>query len=157
MIQFLVRRSLAAIATVFAISVVSFIIIQLPPGDFLTSYMANLAAMGEQVPVETIDAMREAYGLGEPIYVQYLKWMRGVIHGDFGQSMEWGVPVSTLLWDRMGFSVVVGLSSVLFVWVSGDSYRGVLCDAPVLLDGLSVHVYRISGAGDSQISCWPWC
>ncbi|MBZ0302266.1 MAG: ABC transporter permease [Anaerolineae bacterium] len=117
MLRFLIRRSLAAVTTIFAISVVSFIIIQLPPGDFLTSYMANLAQMGERVPDEVIVAMRDTYGLGEPIYIQYFKWMRGVLRGDFGQSMEWGVPVNTLIWDRLGLTVMVGLSSILFVWV----------------------------------------
>ena len=117
MLRFLIRRSLAAIATIFAISVVSFVIIQLPPGDFLTAYMANLAQMGESVSPEIIQSARENYGLGEPIYVQYFKWMRGVVKGDFGQSLEWGVPVNTLIWDRLGMSVMVGLSSILFVWV----------------------------------------
>ncbi len=116
MFQFLVRRSLIALATIIAISIVSFIIIQLPPGDFLSSYIANLSAMGERVPPEQIAAIREAYGLGQPMYIQYLRWMEGVIQGDFGQSMEWGVPVSVLLWDRIGLTVIVGLSSVLFVW-----------------------------------------
>ncbi|MBN2304423.1 MAG: ABC transporter permease [Anaerolineae bacterium] len=118
MFQFLMRRSLAALATIWVISIVSFVIIQLPPGDFLTTYMANLREMGERVPEEQIAAMRERYGLGEPMFVQYYKWMRGIIQdGDFGRSMEWGVPVSMLLWDRIGLTVMVGLSSILFVWV----------------------------------------
>lgn len=117
MVRFLIRRSIIALGTIFAISVVSFIIIQLPPGDFLTTYMANLSAMGERVPEELIANMRETYGLGEPIYVQYFKWMKGVLQGDFGQSLEWGVPVNTLIWDRLGLTVLVGLSSILFVWV----------------------------------------
>ena len=115
--RFLIRRSFAALVTIFAISIVSFIIIQLPPGDFLTTYMANLSAMGERVPDELLVSMRDTYGLGEPMYVQYYKWMDGVLHGDFGQSMEWGVPVNTLIWDRLGMTVVIGLSSILFVWV----------------------------------------
>lgn len=117
MLQFLIRRSISAVVTIFAISIMSFIIIQLPPGDFLTAYAANLSAMGERVPEEQLIAMRDAYGLGEPLYIQYIKWMRGVVQGDFGQSMEWGVPVSVLLWDRLGFTVLVGLSAILFVWV----------------------------------------
>jgi len=115
-LQFIIRRLISAIVTVWAISVFSFVIIQLPPGDFLTTYMANLAAMGERVPAEQIIAMREAYGLGQPLYIQYLKWMRGVLKGDFGQSMSMGAPVSFLIWDRIGFTVLVGLSSILFVW-----------------------------------------
>ncbi len=116
MFQFFIRRSITAILTIWVISIVSFIIIQLPPGDFLSAYVANLASMGDQVPEEQLAAMREAYGLDQPIYVQYVKWVSGVLHGDFGQSMSLGVPVSTLIWDRLGLTVIVGLSSILFVW-----------------------------------------
>jgi peptide/nickel transport system permease protein len=117
MASFLIRRSIAALATVFVISIVSFIIIQLPPGDFLTTYMANLAATGERASPEVLVNMRETYGLGQPIYVQYFKWITGVIQGKFGQSMEWGVPVETLIWLRLRLTILVGLSSILFVWV----------------------------------------
>ncbi len=116
MFRFFIRRSITAILTIWVISIVSFIIIQLPPGDFLSAYVANLASMGDQVPEEQLAAMREAYGLDQPIYVQYVKWVGGVLHGDFGQSMSLGVPVSTLIWDRLGLTVIVGLSSILFVW-----------------------------------------
>ncbi|MBN2502344.1 MAG: ABC transporter permease [Anaerolineales bacterium] len=116
MLQFLIRRSISALLTILAVSVVSFIIIQLPPGDFLTTYAANLAAMGEYAPEQQIQAMREHYGLGEPMYIQYFKWMRGVVQGDFGRSLEWGVPVSFMLKDRVQMTVLVGLSSILFVW-----------------------------------------
>ena len=117
MVGFLIRRLITALATIFAISIVSFIIIQLPPGDFLTTYMANLSATGERASPELMVSMRETYGLGEPIYVQYFKWMRGVVHGDFGRSMSWSAPVSTLIWHRLSLTVLVGLSSILFVWV----------------------------------------
>ncbi|MBN1965905.1 MAG: ABC transporter permease, partial [Anaerolineae bacterium] len=116
MLPFIIRRSLMALVMVFLISIVSFIIIQLPPGDFLTTYAANLALAGEYAPEEQIAAMRETYGLGEPIYIQYIKWISGVVRGDFGRSLEWGVPVNVLIWDRLGLTVVVGLSSILFVW-----------------------------------------
>ncbi|MBI5959311.1 MAG: ABC transporter permease [Chloroflexi bacterium] len=116
MLQFIIRRSLIALGTIWVVSIVSFTIIQLPPGDFLTTYSANLRAMGEIAPEEQIQAMRDHYGLGQPIYIQYFKWMRGVLQGDFGRSLEWGVPVKVLLWDRMGLTVLVGLSSVIFVW-----------------------------------------
>jgi peptide/nickel transport system permease protein len=114
--QFIVRRSLIAVVTIFAISVVSFVIIQLPPGDFLTSYAASLAAQGDAVSADQLAAMREAYGLGQPVYIQYIKWMSGVLRGDFGQSLEWQVPVSSMIWDRMGFTVLISASTILFVW-----------------------------------------
>lgn len=116
MAQFIIRRSVIAIVTIIAISIVSFVIIQLPPGDYLTAYAASLAAQGDTVSADQLAAMREAYGLGEPIYVQYLKWMRGVLRGDFGQSLEWQVPVSSLIWDRMGFTVLISAATILFVW-----------------------------------------
>jgi peptide/nickel transport system permease protein len=118
MAGFLIRRSITALVTIFVISIVSFIIIQLPPGDFLTTYMANLSATGERASPELMVSMRETYGLGEPIYIQYVKWMKGIVlHGDFGRSMSWSAPVSTLIWHRLTLTVLVGLSSILFVWV----------------------------------------
>ena len=76
------------------ISIVSFIIIQLPPGDFLTSYVTQLSSMGDQVDESAIQALRDRYGLGQPLYVQYFRWMDNMLHGDFGHSMEWNMPVS---------------------------------------------------------------
>lgn len=115
--NFIIRRILSSLVTIFVISIVSFIIIQLPPGDFLSTYIANLSEMGERVPQEQIDAIRDTYGLNDPIYVQYYKWMKNiVVHGDFGRSLQWGVPVKVMLKDRIGLTVMVGLSSILFVW-----------------------------------------
>ena len=94
MLQYIVRRIILAIPTFFVISIISFVLIQLPPGDFLTSYAANLAPMGEQVSADQLETLREAYGLGQPVYVQYAKWMSGILlHGDFGRSLEWGMAV----------------------------------------------------------------
>lgn len=116
MIQFIIRRTMMAAATIALISVVSFIIIQLPPGDFLTSYVATLSQQGDTIPEGAVTALREAYGLGEPVYIQYYKWISGVVQGDFGQSLEWGVPVNTLIWDRLRMTLAVSASSILFVW-----------------------------------------
>ena len=116
MLQFIIRRLLTAVITLWVISVMSFIIIQLPPGDFLTSYVARLSEMGTSVSDAQVQIMRENYGLDQPIYVQYAKWMGGVLRGDFGRSLEWGVPVTDLIWDRLGYSIMVGASSILFVW-----------------------------------------
>ena len=116
MVAFIIRRLLIAVVTIWAISVMSFVIIQLPPGDFLTSYIARLAEQGDSISDQQVAIMRETYGLNQPIYVQYFKWIDGVIVGDFGRSLEWGVPISDLIWDRLAMSLLVGLSSVLFVW-----------------------------------------
>lgn len=118
MLQFLIRRILYMIPTMIAVSLVAFIIIQLPPGDYLTTYAASLAAQGDQVDEATIRALEERYGLGQPVYMQYLKWMQGILtEGDFGDSFGWNRPVSDLLWGRLGLTFVLSLTSLLFVWV----------------------------------------
>src|SRR5690606_24368246 len=104
--------------TLFAVSLVSFIIIQLPPGDFLTSYTANRAGSGETVEQEVIAAMNQRFGLDRPIYVQYFMWITNIItKGDFGQSFAWNSPVDQLLWSRMGLTVILSVATLLFTWV----------------------------------------
>jgi peptide/nickel transport system permease protein len=105
------------IPTLFAVSLVSFIIIQLPPGDFLTSYMANRAGSGETVEQEVITAMNQRFGLDRPIYVQYFMWISNIItKGDFGQSFAWNSPVDQLLWSRMSLTIILSVSTLLFTW-----------------------------------------
>ncbi|MBI5091676.1 MAG: ABC transporter permease [Candidatus Hydrogenedentes bacterium] len=117
MLTFLARRILIMIPTLFIISIVSFFIIQLPPGDFLTSYVANLAQTGEQVDEAQIAALRARYGLDEPFYVQYGKWMSGVMVGDFGRSFAQNRPVSELIWERLWLTVALALVTVVFTWI----------------------------------------
>ncbi len=118
MALYILRRMLFMIPTIFGISIVTFIIIQLPPGDFLTTLIAGLASQGEDVNREAIEALSERYGLGQPLYVQYWKWMSGVLfHGDFGQSFEYNRPVADLIWDRLGFSVALALATLLLSWL----------------------------------------
>jgi peptide/nickel transport system permease protein len=118
MLQFMVKRTLYMIPTLFAISLVSFIIIQLPPGDYLTTLVAALASQGEQVDPAALQALRERYGLGQPVYVQYFKWISGILfRGDFGQSFAWNMPVSALIWERLVLTFVLSFASLMFVWV----------------------------------------
>ncbi len=120
MAQYVIRRILIAIPTLFAISLVSFILIQLPPGDFLTTYAATLAAQGEgsEAVNQQLKALQDAYGLNQPVYIQYWKWISNILfHGDFGQSLEWRVPVAQLLWDRMGVTLALTISTLLFTWL----------------------------------------
>jgi peptide/nickel transport system permease protein len=104
------------IPTLILISVVSFIIIQLPPGDFLTSYIAQLSQTGETVDEATIAALKKRYGLDQPYYIQYFMWVKGMFQGDFGQSFEWNRPVSQLIWERLGLTVAVSTFTMLFSW-----------------------------------------
>jgi peptide/nickel transport system permease protein len=119
MFQFLLRRLAFMIPTLFAISVVSFILIQLPPGDFLTTYAATLASQGDSATSsEQLKALQEAYGLNQPIYVQYWKWISAIVlRGDFGQSLEWKMPVSELIWQRMGVTLALTMSTLVFTWL----------------------------------------
>jgi peptide/nickel transport system permease protein len=111
------RRALLAVFTVWAISVLSFAIIHLPPGDYVTSYIAQMAAMGSVVTDEEAQNLRIQYGLDQPIYVQYLKWMRLIAQGNFGMSMEWQRPVTEVIGDRLWLTVVVSVAALLLTWV----------------------------------------
>ena len=117
MLAYLSRRALLAVFTVWAISVLSFAIIQLPPGDYVTSYIAQMASSGSVVSEEEAQNLRIQYGLGQPIYVQYLKWMRLVVVGNFGMSMEWRRPVAEVIGDRLWMTVIVSVSALLLTWV----------------------------------------
>lgn len=118
MLQFMLKRILYMVPTLFAISLVSFIIIQLPPGDYLTTLVASLASQGEQVDPVALQALRERYGLGQPIYVQYYKWISGIVlRGDFGQSFAWNMAVSDLIWERLALTFVLSFASLIFIWV----------------------------------------
>lgn len=119
MLRFIFRRLLVMIPTLFVISVVSFLLIQLPPGDFLTSYVARLMAQGDQIRTEQVEALRGRYGLGDPIHIQYIKWMGGVLQGDLGYSLNWRKPVTDLILERLPWSVSISLLSFLLVWLLG--------------------------------------
>jgi peptide/nickel transport system permease protein len=117
MIAYIARRVLIMIPMLFLISIISFVAIQLPPGDFMTSYVAGLRTMGDNIEQEAIDALRERYGLGQPIHVQYFKWISGIIlRGDWGQSMEWQRPVKELIWERLGLTVILSLVALMVSW-----------------------------------------
>ena len=118
MIGFIIRRILYMIPTLLGMSLISFLIIQLPPGDYLTSLVASMSDSGQTIDPAQIERLKTIYGLGQPFYVQYGKWMWGILaHGDFGYSFEWNQPVAGLIWSRMGSTLVISLLSLLFVWV----------------------------------------
>lgn len=117
MLSYLVRRLLLAILTVWAVSVLSFIIIRLPPGDYVTAYIAEQAAMGTMVSDQEAANLRAEYGLDSPLYVQYVKWVGLMARGNFGESMEWRRPVMDVIGDRLTLTVVLSVASILFTWV----------------------------------------
>lgn len=116
MLAYMTKRLLLALLTVWAISVLSFIIIQLPPGDFVDAYIANLSASGSVVSMAEAESLRILYGLDQPIYVQYGKWMLRVLAGDFGESMEWKRPVIVVIGDRLWLTVILSFAALILTW-----------------------------------------
>ena len=117
MLNFLLRRLLWMIPSFIAVSVVAFTIIQLPPGDFVTSYAADLATSGSPASAEQLQELRIRYGLDQPLPVQYLRWIGNALHGDLGVSFEYRAPVADLIWNRLGMTALVAFCTLLFVWV----------------------------------------
>ncbi len=116
MLAYILRRAALAIVTLFAISILSFAIIQLPPGDFGTTYIASMSAGGASVSEGDIQAVREQYGLDKPMTVQYLRWMGQIAQGNFGMAMEWNRPVKDVIGDRLALTIVVSLAAIVFTW-----------------------------------------
>ena len=116
--RYVLKRLLYMVPTLVAISMVSFAIVQLPPGDFLDTYIATLEAEGGDIGHGEVEALRKRYALDEPILVQYWQWVSGIVlHGDFGWSFQYQRPVSDVLWNRVGLTFVISLASMIFVYV----------------------------------------
>jgi len=99
------------------VSVAAFIIIQLPPGDYLTSYITHLQQQGQILDEAQIASLRKQYGLDLPIYLQYFKWMWRMLHGDFGMSFLWKRPVTDLIAERLPLTVIISLFTLIFTYI----------------------------------------
>lgn len=117
MITFIIRRLLWTIPNVIAVSLVAFVIIQLPPGDWATSYVAGLRSQGIEMGASEIEELRERYGLDDPLMVQYVKWMGNILQGDFGRSLDWNLPVNDVIWSRLQLTVTISVLTLLATWV----------------------------------------
>ncbi len=117
MVSYLIRRIIYGLIAIFAVSILSFTIIQLPPGDYVTSYIAALEAQGGEVNEEEAAALRAYFGLGEPMHIQYLKWMGQIFRGNFGMSFQYRIPVLAVIGERMLLTVLLALGTLVFVWV----------------------------------------
>jgi len=103
----------------WVVSVVAFVLIQLPPGDYLTTYIMNLKAKatGIEASEKIIVSLRKRYGLDQPIYFQYFHWIYKILrYGDFGRSFEWNKSVNELIWERIMLTTIIGLLSTVFVF-----------------------------------------
>lgn len=116
MLRYVINRLLLMIPTLLAISVIVFVIIQLPPGDYLESYIAELQSQGESVDEDKIRFLRANYGLDQPLHIQYLRWVGGMLRGDFGYSFEYNLPVNDVVGDRLWLTVLVSTVTILFTW-----------------------------------------
>jgi peptide/nickel transport system permease protein len=105
------------IPQIFIISVLAFIIIQLPPGDYITEYIRRLQASGVTVDQQEIDRLTKMYGLDQPMYIQYFKWIGNIITElDFGYSFNFGKPVNEILLSRMGTTFFIAFLSFIVSW-----------------------------------------
>ena len=119
MLSYIIRRSAYMVLTMLAVSIVAFFIIQLPPGDYLTSLiMTKLKARGEEVSEQLVNALKRQYGLDLPVHAQYLKWMWNMLHGDFGTSFEFSQPVSKLIKERLPLTVSISILTLIFVYLA---------------------------------------
>src|SRR3546814_4745320 len=117
MCGYLVNRLLSRIPTLIFISMLVFLIIQAPPGDYLTTYITELQSQGEAVDPQKIAYLRAQYGLDRPYYQQCLVWITGLAQGDLGYSFEYSLPVSEVLGDRLLLTILVSAATILFIWV----------------------------------------
>ncbi|MVA99339.1 ABC transporter permease subunit [Nitratireductor sp. CAU 1489] len=117
MLRYIVYRLLAAIPTLFLISALVFLIIELPPGDYFETYVAELQAQGETVDPKKIEYLKEQYGFDKPLLERYLTWVGGMLQGDFGYSFEYELPVSDVVGNRLYLTIVVSMVTIIFTWL----------------------------------------
>ena len=183
MLSYVVRRLLLAVFTVWAISIVAFVIIQLPPVDFIDTYITErMSAGGAQMTPEQIQALRAQYGADQPRPIQYLRWMGLALHGDFGFTLEYQRPVTDVIGDRLALTMVVSLAALLVTWVIalpigiysavrqysigdylftflgflGLAIPGFLLGLLVLYFGFALFNVNLSGLFSPQYSDAPW-
>lgn len=116
MFQYIIKRLLLLPVLLVIFSIIAFALIQAPPGDFVTSYIAEIAAGGSGMSQKQIDGLRELYGLDKPIYVQYLRWTGRLLQGDLGVSLDWRRPNTEVIGERLLLTVLLGGFTFLFTW-----------------------------------------
>jgi peptide/nickel transport system permease protein len=117
MINFIVRRVIYSLLLLVLVSFVSFVIIQLPPGDFLTQKLSQLRARGDRSAEQQIETYRQRYGLDQPFMAQYGNWAINFLRGDFGESFEYERPVKDVLGERLWLTIILGIATLIVVWI----------------------------------------
>src|SRR5262245_29353515 len=117
--KFFVRRLLFVMPTLVAVSLISFLVITIPPGDFVDHLAQQQVQTGDLMTPAEKDALRHTYGLDQPVLVQYANWIGGILlHGDFGYSFTWKLPVAELIWQRLGLTALLSTLSLAFIWIT---------------------------------------
>jgi peptide/nickel transport system permease protein len=117
MINYIAQRLLIMVPTLIGISLITFIIIQLPPGDFLSTMIAECEAQGESSCADQIDIYRKEFGLDKPIWQQYVYWVGGLLEGDLGLSFEYNKPVNEVIGESLVLTIIVSVATIIFTWV----------------------------------------
>ena len=117
MAAYVIRRVIYAVVTLLVISVVAYVIIQLPPGDYLTSYIMRLEMQGGEVTDAEVETLKREYGFDLPPHLRYFKWMANLLRGDLGRSFFYNRPVLELLAERLPLSLLVSLLALLFTYL----------------------------------------
>lgn len=119
-VSYIIRRALYTLILMVAISMVAFVVIQLPPGDYVTAYIAELqqSSRGSGVNTAMADALRKSLGVDRPIHIQYVRWIWGMLQGDMGRSLAWRKPVSELVAERLPLTITISTVSLFFVYLT---------------------------------------
>ena len=117
LLQYILRRIVIMVPTILIISALVFAIIELPPGDYLESYIAELQTQGEKVDQKHIEFLRQEYGFDKPLIERYFLWVWGMLQGDFGYSFEYQMPVTEVVGDRMFLTILVSFTTIVFTWL----------------------------------------
>ena len=117
MTGYLLRRALYMLLLLWVLTMVSFVIIQLPRGDYVTKVALRLASSGEDVDQQLLDNLRRRYGLDRPVHVQYLKWFFNLLRGEFGHSFMLNKPVSHVVGERLALTITISLCTLLFSYL----------------------------------------
>ncbi len=116
MLAYIARRLIYMVSTLVLISIVGFGIINLPPGTYLDVYIAQRQIQGTSTAESEIEALRKRFALDQPLYVQYWKWATGFVRGDFGRSFQYNREVKDLIWERLGYTILISVATLLFTW-----------------------------------------
>lgn len=116
MLAYILRRLIYMFTTLIFISMIGFFIINLPPGSYIDVYQAQRQMQGTHTAAEELEALERRYGLDKPLWQQYLIWVSGFVRGDFGRSFQYNREVKDLIWERLGYTVLISISTLLFTW-----------------------------------------